>query len=321
MLAAAKRIINARSALTTDHVPSPEDPAIVIVIDECNEAFGQGTGTGALVAGGVSVAQLGAGMSVELDAATQIGGLSSMGDERIRSNLSKCLAFRCQLDEHAAYAIEDWKTLSTSRLDTPGMFYFKDQAKPSVLGRGFWISTPKRAQLARKYADRRPVLPEALALHAGEAYLTRHDRSASKPLSPAVKESIVSTPYEMAAAIEASLPEPVSEAQIAALNEARRADRLSPLTAESAHRTGQDRFVDELVRGPHSPKELADASGMSLSWVRHILPKLVEYGAVRQEGARQPYEAVPGMDIREALEEIKSDRRKQEAKARELVGS
>lgn len=320
MLAAAKRIINARSAITTDHIPSPEDPAIVIVMDECNEAFGQGTGTGALVAAGVSVAQLGAGMSVELDAATQIGGLSSMGDERIRSNLSKCIAFRCQDDSHAAYALEDWKHLNASKLDVPGMFYFKDQAKPSVLGRGFWISTPQRARLARLYADRRPTLPEALAQHAGEAYLSRHVRgAAAKPPSPVREESSVSTPAELAAAIENGLPEAVSEAEIAMLNEARAADGLAPLTAEKATTTGQDRFVAELLSGPRSPKDLIEASGMSPSWVRHILPKLVEYGAVRQPAPRGPYEPVPGMDLHEALAEIKRDRRRMEAKARQKV--
>jgi hypothetical protein len=322
MLAAAKRIINARSSVTGDHIPSPEDPAIVIVMDECNEAFGQGTGTAALVAAGVSVAQLGAGMSVELDAATQIGGLSSMGDERIRSNLSKCMAFRCQQDAHAEYALEDWKHLSASKLDQPGMFYFKDQAKPSVLGRGFWISTPQRARLARMYADRRPVLPEALALHAGEAYSSRHDRGAAAgPPSPAREESSVSTPAELAAEIEAGLPVPVSDAQMAMLNEARAADGLPPLSAERASETGQDRFVAELQSGPRSPAQLIEASGMSKSWVMAMLPKLVEYGAARQAGPREPYEAVPGMDIQEALAEIRRDRRKLGDKAKDLVTS
>lgn len=322
MLAAAKRIITARSSVTGDHIPSPEDPAIVIIMDECNEAFGQGTGTPALVAAGVSVAQLGAGMSVDMDVATQIGGLSSVGDERIRSNLSKCMAFRCQDDSHAAYALADWKTLSASKLDVPGMFYFKDQAKPSVLGRGFWISTPQRARLARMYASRRPVLPEALALHAGEAYLSRHDRgAAANPPSPAREEFSMSTPQELAAEIEAGLPAPVTSAQMDALAAARAADGLAPLTAERAFTTGQDRFVVELLSGPRSPKDLVEASGMSDSWVRHTLPKLVEYGAVRQAAPREPYEAVPGMDIGQALEEIKRDRRKLGTKARELVGS
>jgi DNA-binding Lrp family transcriptional regulator len=104
---------------------------------------------------------------------------------------------------------------------------------------------------------------------------------------------------------------------MAMLNEARAADGLPPLSAERASQTGQDRFVAELQSGPRSPKELIDASGMSPSWVRHILPKLIEYGAVRQPVPRGPYEAVPGMDLHEALEEIKRDRRRLEAGARE----
>ncbi|HEY9371017.1 hypothetical protein [Streptomyces sp.] len=322
MLSAAVRIIKARNAVTDDHEPSPEDPAIIIVVDEANEAWGQGTGTSRLVSLGVSVASLGAGMSVHLVAATQIGGLSSMGDERIRGNMGKSMAFRPEKDEHAQYALQDWAKLNASRLDEPGMFYFKDNEKDSVLGRGFWLSRPQRARLARMYADRRPVLPEALALHAGEAYLTRHDRkAAARPSSPTVKEPTVSSPQEMAAAIEAELPAFVSVADMRALDEARADEGLPPLSAERAHQNSQDRFVEELLRGPRSPKELAAASGMSVSWVRHILPRLADYGAVKQEGPRQPYEAVPGMDLHEALEEIRSDRRKLEAQAREMVGS
>lgn len=320
MLAAAVRIIKARNAVTDDHEPSPEDPAIIIIVDEANEAWGQGTGTSKLVSLGISVASLGAGMSVHLVAATQIGGLSSMGDQRIRGNMSKCMAFRPEKDEDAQYAIADWAKLNPSKLSEPGMFYFKDEHRASVLGRGTWLSRPQRARLASLYADRRPALPEALAQHAGEAYLSRHERGATiKPPSPIREESAVSTPAEMAAAIEAGLPDPVSEAEIAALTEARAADGLAPLTAERAATTGQDRFVAELLSGPRSPKDLIEASGMSPSWVRHILPKLVEYGAVRQPVPRGPYEPVPGMDLHEALAEIKRDRRRMEAKAREKV--
>lgn len=320
MLAAGVRIIKARNAVTDAHEPSPEDPAIVIIVDEANEAWGQGTGTSKLVSLGISIASLGAGMSVHLVAATQIGGLSSMGDERIRGNMAKCMAFRPEKDEHAQYALADWAQLNASKLDEAGMFYFKDEHRPSVLGRGFWLSRPQRARLASLYADRRPVLPEVLAQHAGEAYLTRHERgAAAKPLPQPVKETTMRTPAEIAADIENDLPEPVSAAQMAALNEARRADGLASLTAEKAAQTGEDRFIAELQAGPRSPKQLIEASGMSKSWVQGMLPQLVKYGAVRQAGPREPYEAVPGMNIREAIAEIRSDRRKLEAKARALV--
>jgi DNA-binding Lrp family transcriptional regulator len=79
--------------------------------------------------------------------------------------------------------------------------------------------------------------------------------------------------------------------------------------------------VAELQSGPRSPAQLIEASGMSKSWVMAMLPKLVEYGAARQAGPREPYEAVPGMDIREALAEIRRDRRKLGDKAKDLVTS
>ncbi len=320
MLSAAKRIILARAAITDDHVPSSEDPAIFIVIDEANEVFGQGTGTSALVSLGVSVASLGAGASVHLVAATQIGGLSALGDERLRGNLDKCMAFRPQKDEHAQYALSDWAQLKASRLASPGMFYFKDGHAGSVLGRGFWLPRTLRARLARKYADRRPSLPEALQLHAGDAYLNRH-----QPHSPAPKEpAMTTTPRtaaEMAAQIEDGLPEPLSFAQMDAANEARAADGLPPLTAQEAAETGEARFIAALHSRPHSPKELIDASGMSRSWVMGMLAKLVEYGVVTQPGARQPYQAVPGMDLREAVDAIKADRRRLETQARELINA
>lgn len=321
MFEAAKRIIKARSALTDDHIPSPEDPAIVIILDEANEAFGQGTGRPSLVSAGTSVASLGAGLSVHLVAATQIGGLSALGDERLRGNLSKCMAFRPQKDEHAQYALTDWAQLKASRLSEPGMFYFKDQQAPSVLGRGHWISRVHRARIARKNAAHRPQLPEALALHAGEAYLTRHDRSARKTVpSPARKESSVSTPEEMAANIEASLPEdPPTFAEMQMVAEARAADGLPPLSAEEAAATGEDRFLAALTASPHSPKQLEAISGMSRSWVMAYLAKLVEYGAVTQSAPRQPYAATPGMNLREAMEAIREERRKLESKARDLV--
>ncbi len=318
MLVAAKRVINARSALTDDHVPSPEDPAIVIIIDEANEAFGQGTGRASLVSAGTSVASLGAGLSVHLAVATQIGGLSAVGDERLRGNLSKCMAFRPQKDEHAQYALSDWATLKASRLSEPGMFYFKDQQAASVLGRGHWISRTQRARIARANAARRPTLPEALAAHAGEAYRTRHDRTSTP--SPTVKDVIVPASHDMAAEIEASLPDdPPTFAEMAAAAEARAADGLPPLSAVEAMTSGEDRFLGALASGPHSPKELERISGMSRSWVMAYLGKLVEYGAVTQAGPRQPYTAVPGMDLRQAMDAIREDRRKLESKARELV--
>lgn len=322
MLSAAKRIIAARSALTDDHIPSPEDPAIIIVIDEANEAFGQGTGRGALVALGVSVASLGAGLSVHLVVATQIGALYAVGDERIRSNLSKNLAFRCQQDSHAEYALGDWGSLKASKLDEKGKFYFKDQQKPSVLGRGYWLTRTQRARIARQNAGRRPVLPEALAMHAGEAYRTRHERSGTPHApSPATRlESAVSTPEELAEQIEAGLPvDPPTPAEMQMVAEARAADGLPPLRAEDATTTGQDRFVAALTSGPHSPTDLIRISGMSKAWVAAYLAKLVEYGAVTQPAPRQPYQAVPGVDVRQAMDAIREERRRLEAKARELV--
>jgi hypothetical protein len=322
MLAAATRIIKARSSITDDHIPSPEDPAIVIVIDEANEAFGQGTGTAKLISLGISVASLGAGLSVHLVAATQIGGLSALGDERLRGNLSKCMSFRPQKDEHAQYALADWAKLSASKLSEPGMFYFKDQQAASVLGRGHWISRPQRARLAHKYVDRRPVLPEALQLHAGEAYLTRHERNGSTAPSPAPREEPTVTPQEIADQIEAGLPDAVpSPAEVEMLNEARAADGMAPLTATEAAQTGEDRFVSALQKGPHSPKELISLSGMSQSWVMAYLAKLAEYGALADRRRGEPYQAVPGMDLREVMEAIREDRRRVESQARELVAS
>jgi S-DNA-T family DNA segregation ATPase FtsK/SpoIIIE len=321
MLTAAKRVINARSAITDDHIPSPDDPAIVIVIDEANEAFGQGTGRASLVAAGVSVASLGAGLSVDMVVATQIGALYAVGDERIRSNLSKNLAFRCQQDSHAEYALGDWGSLKASRLDEKGKFYFKDQQSPSVLGRGYWLTRTQRARIARQNAGRRPTLPEALALHAGEAYRTRHERSGSTPLpSPKPLEAAVTTPEEIAAEIEAGLPADVpTPAEMRQVDQARVAEGLPSLSAEDAASTGQDRFVAALTTGPHSPKDLERVSGMSKSWVAAYLAKLVEYGAVSQSAPRQPYQAVPGMDVGQAMEAIREERRRIEAKARELV--
>ncbi len=324
MLGAAKQVIAARSALTDDHVPSPEDPAILIVIDEANEAFGQGTGRASLVSLGISVASLGAGMSVHLFAATQIGGLSALGDERIRGNLDMSLVFRPQRDEHAQYALSDWAGLKASRLSEPGMFYFKDRQAASVLGRGYWIPRPQRARLARKHAGRRPVLPEALAMHAGEAYRTRHERSGTlhAPSPASRQESTVATPEELAEQIEAGLPaDPPTPMEIRAVDEARAADGLPPLSAEDAATTGQDRFVAALISGPHSPKDLERISGMSRSWVAAYLAKLVEYGAISQPAPRQPYQAVPGMDVQQAMDAIRDERRSLAAKARDLVGA
>lgn len=321
MLSAAKRIILARSAITDDHVPSPEDPAIVIILDEANEAFGQGTGTSRLVSLGVSVASLGAGLSVELVVATQIGALYAVGDERLRGNLSKCLAFRCQQDSHAEYALADWATLSASKLSEPGMFYFKDQQAASVLGRGFWISRPQRSRIAHKNAAKRPVLCDALVQHAGEAYVSRFDRGSVSVKSPSLKpeEPTMPTPRELAEQIENDLPQPLTHAQMDAANEARAADGMAPLTAQEAAQTGEDRFIAALRSGPHSPKQLIEVSGMGRSWVMAYLAKLAEYGAVTQAGPRQPYEAVPGMDLGEAMEAIRGERRRLGAQAKELI--
>jgi hypothetical protein len=320
MLQAAKNITLARSALTDDHVPSPEDPAIAIIIDEANEAWGQGTGTSRLVSLGVSVASLGAGLSVHLFAATQIGALYALGDERIRGNMSKTMAFRCQHDSHAEYALSDWAKLSASKLSEPGMFYFKDQDAPSVLGRGFWLSRPERARIARQNASRRPTLPDALARHAGEAYLTRRERATLAATPPPSKETVVSTPEELAAEIEAGLPEPVSREEMDAANQARAEDGLPPLSASAALQTAQDRFVAALQSGtPHSPKRLVELSGMSRSAVMAYLAKLVEYGAVSHEGRGTPYQAVPGIDVGEAMEAIREERRRADAQAKELI--
>jgi DNA segregation ATPase FtsK/SpoIIIE-like protein len=311
---------------------SPELPAVYIIVDECAEVIGESaryTSSGTtLTRLTESIARRGAAMGFYLVLSGQDGSLETYGTEKLRGQLSKRLCFRVTKPDNAQYVLRDTTNLDVCGLDDGQFFYHERSDDPTPI-RGHHMTPADNPtlpqQIATRWAKSRPGLDPQTAAAGGEDYATRASRLPLKyrpANTPAEQPEPIATTPERSPAPMAYAEDDQSPAAMAARIEAESGlhdANVIPITAETmamlrsrpgfdaeAHAaiaSAEDRMAMAFTNaiGGIDRKSLIDFVGMSSSWVDERTKALKEAGAVTQAGHGR-YQAVPGADIRQALD-------------------
>lgn len=328
--------------------PTPEVPALFVIIDETHEVTSLPVGDTECAVQLSRVVSLGNGLAVYGVVATQYGSLDeSVRFAQTRANLDGRVCFHVASSRDGQFALEDWAKLDASRLDVPGSFYYQLGARASVedakgphmphaLVRMIAAANGKlRASRPplRLYCGDRPISDQPGAPTWQQVYDDRWRRLPAKFWKDAPQCDGLAVPGPASPPVAAPAPSPAAAglaadaAAIAARIEADIAGtpdinpgQLARIPSEIELETETLRKMAMFARlltdaDPHiTPKDLVSKSGMSRAWIMAMLPDLVTDEVVINSGKGQ-YRAVPGADVWAAIEAIR-DRR-----ARSLTGA
>ena len=322
LLAVAVAEVEARAMHAYDGteqlVPTPEVPALFVIVDEAHEVTSQTDRGDARCASLLSaVASMGMGVAVYTVVLTQHGTLElSVGSEQTRANLVNSICFAVRQASHGAYALSDWAKLDASKLREKGSFYA--QIGPDA------SSVPERApemshELVEQIAARNGAMPRRpLVLYAAdhqEVYDMRWSRlpAVFRPLAPQC-EGGPESPSPAFLPRDGETPgddmpgarERV-EADVAALPDTDLAGLTLPSDEEIRSETARRRlrFAVALMNAPDegvTPRQLVTATGLSRSWIHQQLSALADAGAVIKVGDGR-YRGTG--DVREAMEAVR----------------
>lgn len=309
--------------------PSPEVPAIFVMIDEANGVTSEGNGDTECANLLARIASQGPGVGVYVCVSTQYGGLAeSVRTEQTRGNLLCRICFAVAEARHGQFALADWAKLDPSKLAEPGMFYAK-------LGKDA-PSEPFRApemhhDLVRAISASNAAMPRVpLSLYASDwqhVYDTRWSRLPE--VFRSLRPGIAAAPPAGVATSAAPAPEPVLLADAAGV-----ADRLArieadimsvpdvgslsglPLPSEASLsgdlRRRKLRFARDVMTAAAggdwvTPDQLVQHTGLSRSWVMAQLRDLVAAEAI-EKGTRGKYRGVPGVSVWDVMQALDATR-------------
>jgi hypothetical protein len=342
------------------HVPTPEDPALHLLIDETFKLTSVQRGDTECARLLMDIASQGRAVAVYVEVYTQYGSLeSSVRDEQTRSNLPRRVLFRVEQPQHGAFFIADYARLDASTLEEPGTFLFKDGAKADTekirapymphdllsrimlqncalkMGRpplrlyaarwqGWWDTRWERLpEIFRELSPQYQRYAAMLAAASPQDY-----NAASADLAEAVRPA---EPLPAAAPGEgdgaaAAARIAREQARLAAVPDDFRPDPAMVAALPRVMNRKWQSFADALESAtrarPVSPGQLLELSGMSESWVHQMLRRLAGLGAVAQVG-RGRY-AGEGGGVAAAMEVIRAaddDLLREFARSRRRVNS
>lgn len=324
MLEAAVRICDARSAYMAEQgwdvwQPSREHPVIMLMIDETARLLGfqaPSSVQGRALKAAIEVGQLGAGVGVLIDPATQFPTLEALGSSQFREQLGITECYRQRSEgtaqhflPNAPVGVEPAHIRADRKgehfVDAEGVFRPQRAQKPNV--------TPEQVtETVAEFWDSTPALDAVSVAAAGEAYASRDrwELVDGKPVrAGSVSQTVAATPpvvfavpvesaaapvasWHGVAAGEPSFREMVAVERAAMSPEERRAEVARHAAAIAAERpTNPDEapaLVLELMRRVHpepvSPRHARDATGLSESTVHRLLGKWADEGRVAHVG-------------------------------------
>jgi hypothetical protein len=329
-----------------------EDPALHLIIDEVHGLTSVPNGDAECAAKLALIASKGMGLEVYTWVFTQHGSLEdSVRTEQTRFNLPVRTVYRVEQARHGAYGIEEYNKLDASKLEEKGTAYWKDGPHATAEQ----VRSPHMPHdLMKQVAAQNAALVHRppLQLYCGgqdagngqtwqEWWDTRWLRldPAFHDISPQYQAAAASSPAQAFAA----MPEPPEPSPAPAPGEGDAAQAAARIQAEldEVHRglprdfrpakvnlgpviaRQKDAFATALESAPAggiSPKQLAEESGRSRTWVHGQLNALVDLGAVTQIGYGR-YAPVDGHDIRRALAAIKENGDRLHREARRMVNA
>ena len=318
--ALAEAKTRARDAYTGEEqlTPTPECPAIFLIIDETYEVTSMHAGHADLASLLATIASQGSGVAIYVVVSTQHGALDeSVRTEQTRGNLLNRICFRVAEMRHGQFAIPEYAKLDASKLKQQGAFYMKlgPDTYP-VPARGFEFAH----ELVREVSHRNGAMPRRpLRLYATEWQET-YDRRWSR-LPQAFWRDAPQTEGLNPAPRATTTEVPVNGHSPDAMATARQIeDEIGPgSTPESAItmpsdaelRSAFDRNRVRLGRAlaatpPEgiTPRQLIAATGLSRSYVMSQLKALTDRGVLVKPGDGL-YAPVPGEDVWAAMEEIR----------------
>ena len=324
---------------TEQGVPTPDVPAIPVVVDESHGVLSTMAGDTQCRRLAAVVASEGSGVNVHEWVFTQYGALDeSVGTEQIRGNLPARLCFAVSQADHGQFALPDWAKLDPSRLENKGEFYWRlgpDGASAPCRG-PHMDHDLVREIAARNAAIGRPPLRlfcgDQVAYRAGdrdvtwqEVYDSRHARlpaafrpaghhaPAPPPEAPMIPTvTVPETPEQIAQRIEdevASIPDLADPPLVDPAVLADAVTRRKMLWA---------RLLTEAPAAGISPAQLTEGSGMSRSWTHLQLTALTDLGVITKP-ADGRYLSVPGQDVWAGLERIREANSRLAEEARQMV--
>lgn len=202
--------------------PSPENPALGVLIDEVAEVTGK-TGSKAACGHAEGFAALHRAAAGFGDFATQRPDLDAIGSARLRAQCLTNIALRVRdrLDGTFLLGDDGWNEVDATRLQREGAFYMRMDGKPVLYGQGYYLDD--ETDMPRLAAERAPHMAKVDALTEaaftrilGDWYLANRN-----PLHARDRESgavLLSSPVVAATVVEAvplpklpELPEPSME--------------------------------------------------------------------------------------------------------------
>jgi hypothetical protein len=301
MLATARDEIKARATHADDSEeqlrPTPQVPAIFVVIDETYEVTSVPAGSAWRASTLAVIASQGMGLAVYTIVLTQYGALDeSVRTEQTRANLINRVCFAVARADHGQFALSDYQYLDASRLSEKGSFYMQlGPEASSAPGRGHKMDH----DLVRSIAERHGAMPRMpLRLYAAdhqETYDTRWSRLPqpfwrSAPqcegLAPSPAVAVDRTPDGSIDATSQAWAARIED-EVAALPDTTPARMPSDAELRAVLAKGPAAFARALAAAPAggvAPRQLVTACGMSRGWVMVKLRTLSEAGVVIKVG-------------------------------------
>jgi hypothetical protein len=202
MIRALIRAIDARSAAGGGEEkiePDPEQPAVVLVVDEAASIFGangggpryssEGTTNATLAALGTDLVRRGRSEAIDAVIATQRGTVTMTGGGDLKSQCTVRIALRAASQADAATVLPDDQQAAKllASLKHPGTGLLEtDDSRPAPM-RWARITPAQIKAVAKTYGPWKPHADPVLAQALGEDYATRWERfrAARKPAVPA----------------------------------------------------------------------------------------------------------------------------------------
>lgn len=329
LLRAGEAEIRARALMAYDGneqlVPTPDCPALFIVVDEAHGVLGGIGGDTECQRLAATIASEGSAVNIHMIVLTQYGALhESVGTEQIRSSLTYRMCFGVQKAEHGVFALTDWAQLDASRLENVGEFYWQAGPKSaSAAARGQRMDHEQvREIVARSAAKPRLVLYAQEYQETLDTWMDRLPEQLHPDYAPPQRrdrtETAVTDPTETFGQTMARIEEEVAE-----LPDLPAPPRVDPALLADEMTRRKVRFADLIAAAPAggiSPKQLHAATSLSTSWIHLRLRALIERGAVTQV-SRGRYLPVAGQDVRAATEAIEADLARLGAEAREKISA
>ncbi len=327
-------------------------PAIHTLIDETHGLTSVTNGDAECSGHLATITSQGRAVEIYVEVYTQYGALEeSVRTEQTRGNLRFRVVYRVEMAAHGQFAIEEWNKLDASRLEEQGTCYIKDG--PRALAEQ--VRAPKMPHdLLKRITAQNAALLGArppLRLYCGEEmsplgvtwqqwWDTRWLRldPAFRGISPQYQAAAAGHPHAaagtLAHAAAAAGPPPSEpgtgdgravaariEAELPAVPDG---FRPSPVDLRPVIIRQRAAFARALAgaagRGGITPKQLAEESGMSTSWIHPVLKALAGQEAITQL-RRGLYAPLPGADIHGALARVQADRDRLLGEAREKISA